>query len=100
MGTFGLGVLESMACGTAAVVPAAGAAQELPGPPDAGVVTSGTAFGLADGVEFLLSLLAAHRSAAARARAEQFPWSATARSMLAAHNAGPSAAPVPSRRVR
>jgi alpha-1,6-mannosyltransferase len=86
--TFGLGVLESMACGTPVVVPAAGAARELLGPPGAGVVTSGTAFGLADGVEFLLSLPAAYRRAIARDRAEQFPWSATVAGMLAAHGAG------------
>ena len=87
METFGLGVLESMACGTPVVVPSAGGARELVGTPGAGVVTSGTAFGLADGVEFLLSLPVEHRRAAARAQAERFPWSATSTGMLAIHEA-------------
>jgi alpha-1,6-mannosyltransferase len=86
METFGLAVLESLACGTPVVVPAAGAARELISP-GGGVVTSGTAFGLADGVESLLAIPAGHRRAVARARAEQFPWSATVAGMLAAHGA-------------
>jgi alpha-1,6-mannosyltransferase len=122
--TFGLAVLEALACGTPAVVPAGGAARELVGaagtgpPPDragpawrlarsaagavfpaarplvgpppaagCGVVTDGTAVGLADGVRTLLAVPAADRRAAARARAEQFPWSATVHGLLAAHGA-------------
>lgn len=53
--------------------------------PGSGVVTSGTAFGLATGVEALLAIPARHRRAVARAQAEQFPWSATVAGMLAAH---------------
>jgi alpha-1,6-mannosyltransferase len=45
---------------------------------------------LADGVLALLDRPAAERRAAARARAELFPWSATVAGMLDTH--GPSAA--------
>jgi alpha-1,6-mannosyltransferase len=83
METFGLAVLESLACGTPVVVPAAGAARELVGEPGSGVVTSGTAVGLADGVQALLDVPAPYRRAAARDRAEQFPWSATVAGLLA-----------------
>lgn len=67
-------------------MPAAGAARKLV-PPRDGVVTSATAFGLADGVESLLAVPLDQRRAVARARAEQFPWSATVAGMLAAHGA-------------
>lgn len=94
METFGLAVLESLACGTPVVAPAAGAARELISP-GSGVVTSGTAFGLAAGVESLLAIPAGHRRAVARAQAEQFPWSATVAGMLALHR-GDAAADRPS----
>jgi alpha-1,6-mannosyltransferase len=54
--------------------------------PGSGIVTSGTALGLADGVKSLLAVPAADRRHEARARAEQFPRSATAAAMLAAHS--------------
>jgi len=88
--TLGLAVLESLACGTPVVAPATGAARELISP-GSGVVTSGTAFGLATGVESLLALPAGHRRAVARAQAEQFPWSATVAAMLAVHRADDAA---------
>jgi alpha-1,6-mannosyltransferase len=66
-------------------VPAAAAARELLGAPGSGVVTDGTAVGLAHGVLAVLDTPAAQRRAAARARAEQFPWSATVAGMLAVH---------------
>ncbi|MEU2176656.1 glycosyltransferase [Nocardia sp. NPDC019219] len=81
--TFGLAVLEALACGTPVVVPTAGAARELVGDPGSGVVCDGTPSGLADGVRALLTLPEAQRRAAARAAAERFPWSATIESMLA-----------------
>lgn len=93
METFGLAVLESLACGTPVVVPAAGAARELIGPAGSGVVTSGTAFGLADGVQELLDVPAPYRRDAARQRAEEFPWSATVAALLAAHGAAAPALP-------
>jgi alpha-1,6-mannosyltransferase len=92
METFGLAVLESLACGTPVVVPTAGAARELVGEPGSGVVTDGTAVGLADGVESLLAVPAPYRRAAARDRAEQFPWSATVTTLLTTHGA-PAATP-------
>lgn len=83
--TFGLAVLESLACGTPVVVPASGAAAELLGPPESGAVTDGTAAGLAAGVHALLGVPGPDRRAAARSRATEFPWSATVGGLLAAH---------------
>jgi alpha-1,6-mannosyltransferase len=83
--TFGLAVLEALACGTPVVVPDGGAARELVGGAGSGVVTDGTAAGLADGVRALLDVPRPDRRAAARARAEQYPWSATVAGLLAAH---------------
>ena len=75
--TFGLGVLEAMACGTPVVVSTGGALQEmlLPG---AGAAAS-TPEAMAHGVGALLRDPQTHRAArcAARAAAERFPWSAT-----------------------
>ncbi len=81
--TFGLAVLEALACGTPVVVPTAGAARELVGAPGSGIVCDGTPHGLADGVRALLALPADQRRRAARAAAERFPWSATIERMLA-----------------
>ena len=85
--TFGLAVLESLACGTPVVVPAAGAAPELVAGSGGGVVTDGTATGMAEGVLELLHRPAGQRRDAARARAETYPWSATVAGLLAAHTA-------------
>ncbi|MFI9403817.1 glycosyltransferase [Nocardia sp. NPDC052316] len=81
--TFGLAVLESLACGTPVVVPDAGAARELVDAPGSGIVSDGTPQGLADGVRQLLTVPAPQRRHAARLAAERFPWSATVTSMLA-----------------
>ncbi|WP_107655070.1 glycosyltransferase [Nocardia suismassiliense] len=81
--TFGLAVLESLACGTPVVVPDAGAARELVDAPGSGIVSDGTPHGLADGVRQLLTVPAPQRRHAARLAAERFPWSATVASMLA-----------------
>ncbi|MEN3362073.1 MAG: alpha,6-mannosyltransferase [Mycobacteriales bacterium] len=92
--TFGLAVLESLAAGTPVVVPAGGAASDLLGAPESGAVTDGTAAGLAAGVHALLDVPAADRRAAARARATDFPWSATVTGLLAVHAAaGATAGP-------
>lgn len=80
--TFGLGVLEAMACGTPVVVPTAGAAPELLAP-GAGRAVDGSAPALADAVAALLDDPDA--GAAARQRAEGFPWSATGEAMLGRH---------------
>ncbi|MGQ4599513.1 glycosyltransferase [Nocardia sp. R6R-6] len=81
--TFGLAVLETLACGTPVVVPVAGAARELIDGPGSGVICDGSPQGLAEGVRQLLALPTAQRRRAARAAAERFPWSATVESMLA-----------------
>ncbi|HOA27653.1 MAG TPA: glycosyltransferase [Arachnia sp.] len=83
--TFGLAVLEALACGTPVVTSNRGGAHELV---DA---TSGAAgrpdpASLADAVETLLPRLGSELRAAARARAEQYPWRRTIDQMLALHH--------------
>jgi alpha-1,6-mannosyltransferase len=86
--TFGLAALEAMASGTPAVVHHASALTELV-VPGAGVVAAGTGWTFADGVQELLKVPAAERVAAARARAECFPWKATVAGFLDIHQADP-----------
>ncbi|WP_435770004.1 glycosyltransferase [Nocardioides sp. SYSU DS0651] len=82
--TFGLAVLEALACGTPVVTADRGGARELVDPlcgawgaPEPGA--------LADAVLRLAARPAAARRRAARRRAELFPWSATVERMLAVH---------------
>lgn len=82
--TFGLAVLEALACGTPVVTASSGGAREL--------VESGSGdwaaprpSALADAVLRVAARPEALRRAGARARAEQFPWSATVDRMLAVH---------------
>lgn len=80
--SFGLAVLEALACGTPVVVPSHGAARELVGGRGSGMVTDGSPVGLADGIRSLLEVPAHERRRAARAAAERFPWSATVDGLL------------------
>lgn len=82
--TFGLAVLEALACGTPVVTSNRGGAHELVdascgeyGPPDA--------VGIADAVERLAARLSPDLRRAARLRAEQYTWQASVTQMLALH---------------
>ncbi|MFD0692191.1 glycosyltransferase [Actinomadura fibrosa] len=79
--SFGLAVLESLACGTPVVAADRGAAHELLAP-GAGTAAAPRPDAFADGVQEVLRLPSAHRRAAARARAERYPWTTTIAGML------------------
>ncbi|MBR7837336.1 glycosyltransferase [Actinospica durhamensis] len=84
--TFGLAVLEALACATPVVAAAGGAAGELLGEA-AGLVAPPTAAGMAEAVLALLARPEAQRRAAARSQAERHPWSRAVAEMLAVHTA-------------
>jgi alpha-1,6-mannosyltransferase len=89
--TFGLAAAEALACGTAVVVPGAGALPELvaAGPAGCGAVADGVdGAALAAAAARLLDVPPDVRRAAARRAAERFPWSATVAGLLAAHRLG------------
>jgi alpha-1,6-mannosyltransferase len=83
--SFGLAVLEALACGTPVVAADQGAAGELL-VPGAGLAVPATGVGFADGVIEVMSWAPDGRRAAARLRAETFPWSAAVDGMLAVHS--------------
>lgn len=85
--TFGLAALECLATGTPVVVNARSALPEVIGRDPGSGRAASTAEGFADAVQALAEIPAAHRRRAARARAEQFPWSATVAGLLALHGA-------------
>ncbi|HSN42675.1 MAG TPA: glycosyltransferase [Propionibacteriaceae bacterium] len=82
--TFGLAVLEALACGTPVVTSNRGGAHELV---DATSGDFGTpdAEGIADAIERLASRLSPELRVAARVRAEQFTWQASVDKMLELH---------------
>lgn len=83
--TFGLTVLEALACGTPVVAADTGGAGELLAP-GAGLTASPNGPDLARAVARVLAWPEHERRTAARARAEQFPWSATIAAMLELHS--------------
>ena len=93
--TFGLAVLEALASGTPVVTADRGGARELVDETSGGwgAPEPGT---LADAVLEVAARPVARRRAAARARAEHYPWSATVGSLLDVH----SSVAIPSSRSR
>jgi alpha-1,6-mannosyltransferase len=83
--TFGLAVLEALASGTPVVTADRGGARELVDS-RSGAWGAPTPAALADAVESLVGRPEHDRRAAARRRAEEFPWSRTVDLMLAVHD--------------
>ncbi|KAA2264801.1 glycosyltransferase family 1 protein [Solihabitans fulvus] len=87
--TFGLAALEALASGTPVVVSESSALREIVRP-DCGAAVGDDAGQFADAVAGLLSVSQPTRRAAARARAEQYPWRTAVDGMLTAMRAGVS----------
>ena len=83
--TFGLSVLEAMACGTPPIVPNEGAAPELIAH-GAGVVVPHDPTPFAAAIADIVDQRSIRMRVAARARAEAHPWSSTIDRMLAIHD--------------
>ena len=82
--TFGLAVLEALACGTPVVTADIGGARELVDP-SCGASAAPDPEALADAVLELAALPVTGRRAAARRRAEDYPWERTVAAMLSLH---------------
>lgn len=82
--TFGLAVLEALACGTPVVTADTGGARELVDE-SCGAWGAPTPAALADAVLRLAARNSSHTSQAARRRAELYPWAASVDAMLALH---------------
>ena len=82
--TFGLAALEALACGTPIVAASTSAVAELV-EGDAGRRASPEPDAIALAVRSLLAVPEVRRRAAARSRAESFPWSRTTDTMLILH---------------
>ena len=89
--SFGLVVLESLACGTPVVTSMTGAAFEVCGP-DGGLAAPPHVGRMAEAVSTLLGRDRQFLRLRARARAERFPWSRAAESVLAVHLGHPERA--------
>ena len=80
--TFGLAALESLACGTPAVVSRTSALTEII-TPDSGALADNDPFAIARAVGTIVSRPEHHRRNSARRRAENFTWERAAAGMLA-----------------
>lgn len=85
--TFGLSVLEALACGTPVVTADVGGARELVDE-RCGAWAAPEPEALADAVLRVVGRAEPARRAAARRRAETFPWSRTVEELLALHDLG------------
>src|SRR6201984_2531727 len=80
--TFGLAALESLACGTPAVVSRTSALTEII-TPDSGALADNDPFAIARAVGTIVGRPEHHRRSSARRRAENFTWERAAAGMLA-----------------
>ena len=83
--TFGLSALEALACGTPVVVADTGASPELLGRAPVGIATTCDGRAFAAAARALAVPPVETRRAAARRRAERYPWSRTVAALLDLH---------------